>query len=242
MLKPLSIAILGLALVVSPTVSKEGGKGDGGNSDDGGGKGGGKGGDNGSGKSGDNGDGKGSDSGSTGDVSSGGSSNAGRGNSGLGNGGSAGGGFGAAPSSLGGLGGSTFGRDAAGSPSTTASLPQASEGRGGEVSLPISLSPVGRVMLSWPEQPRALAPLRSRPGTAPSTVRACRAAIARVARRYGAASVDVASAGPTHSRPTGTLMAPIEVRIVYERRGQARVRQAQVTCELDTVGQVFALR
>jgi hypothetical protein len=37
-------------------------------------------------------------------------------------------------------------------------------------------------------------------------------------------------------------MAPIEVLIVYERKGQAHIRQARVTCQLDARGQVFALR
>ena len=175
----------------------------------------------------------------SGGVNAGGSSSAGTGGSGVGNGGSSRGGTGAGSgSSVGGLGGPTFGQE------TGLSLGHAvHEGRGGEVSLPPSLSPVGRVMLSWPEQPRALEPLRSRPpGMAPRTVRACRTAIVAGARRHGAVRVDVASAGPTRSRPTGALMAPIEVRIVYERKGQAEVRQARVTCQLDATGQVFALR
>jgi hypothetical protein len=287
MLKPFSIAILALALVVSPAVSKDGDNGGGKGGDSGGGKGGdgggGKGGDSGGGGTAPGGSSSGGSTGGTGGgssggssgsstgggaasgggvsggggstspggvgsggsnpsggVNAGGSSSAGTGGSGVGNSASSRGGTGAGlGSSVGALGGPTFGHE------TGLSLGHAvHEGRGGgEVSLPPSLSPVGRVMLSWPEQPRALEPLRSRPpGMAPRTVRACRTAIVAGARRHGAVRVDVASAGPTRSRPTGALMAPIEVRIVYERKGQAEVRQARVTCQLDATGQVFALR
>jgi hypothetical protein len=62
------------------------------------------------------------------------------------------------------------------------------------------------------------------------------------ARRVGAVRVDVASAGRQRSERNGTLVAPLEVRIVYERSGAAQVRQATVTCQIAPTGQVVALR
>jgi hypothetical protein len=71
-------------------------------------------------------------------------------------------------------------------------------------------------------------------------VGACRSALVRAASPYGAVRVEVASTGAPRQSSGGGLSAPMEARIVYERRGRVQIRQARVTCQFDQKGQVIA--
>jgi hypothetical protein len=111
----------------------------------------------------------------------------------------------------------------------------------GDSRLPSSLAPsgpgtyasLGRVQLTA---------LPFRRGTNITTVRACRAAVVEASRPFGAVRVDAAGAGPTRVRTGGSVLAPVEVRIVYARGGRYQVRRADTWCELDTAGRVIAIR
>jgi hypothetical protein len=238
MLRRLLIAVLALTLAGGPIFADN----DKGESDKGGGRGesdkggGGKG----EGKGGGRGGGEGA-----GSPDRGGSSGPGQG------GGRPGGGIGGTGSSgavgrsdglstgAGGLGGPSLGA------STTGSLQRSLEEgpRGADESLPRSLTPVflGAVF-SPPERLRSLGALRGRPGTPVSMVQACRARIGRAGQRYGAVRVDAVGAGPTRLRRNGVRVAPIEVRIVYERGGHVEVRQSAAMCHVSADGRVTAIR
>jgi hypothetical protein len=87
-----------------------------------------------------------------------------------------------------------------------------------------------------------LGPLVSRPGTPAAVLVACRDAIASAARPYGAARVEVASAGRSRRVSDGGLAAPLEARVLYARGGQFQVRRARVSCRLNAAGLVVAAR
>ena len=87
-----------------------------------------------------------------------------------------------------------------------------------------------------------LGPLASRPGTSAAVLAACRDAIAAAASPYGAARVEVVSAGRSRRMRGGGLAAPVEARVLYARNGRLQVRQAQVSCRLDAAGFVVAAR
>jgi hypothetical protein len=116
--------------------------------------------------------------------------------------------------------------------------------------LPIILLPVpepgGDPSIRLPGQaagsPIRLGPLVSRPGTPVAVLDSCRNAIAAAASPYGAARVDVVSAGRAVRVHDGGLAAPVEARILYARRGQFQVRRARVSCRLDAAGTVVAAR
>jgi hypothetical protein len=85
-------------------------------------------------------------------------------------------------------------------------------------------------------------PLRVQAVFAPPVVRACGATIGQAARQRGAVEVAVEEAGPLRSAGSGTRVTPLDVEIVYERRGRSQVRQARVSCHVDRSGRVVALR
>lgn len=113
------------------------------------------------------------------------------------------------------------------------------------IDLPSTLKPskagrgeLGRIITGYPFG--ALASLKTKPGTTPAVVSACRAAIVSAATPLGALRVSAVSAGPMRQRHAA-LMAPIEVRIQYARQGKIQVRQARVICRLDAAGKVTAV-
>jgi hypothetical protein len=70
------------------------------------------------------------------------------------------------------------------------------------------------------------------PGTPDWVASACRDWIIEGASPYDPVRVDVASAGSPSDR-AGRLVAPLQVRIVYQRAPGLEVRQAVVHCQLD---------
>jgi hypothetical protein len=82
-------------------------------------------------------------------------------------------------------------------------------------------------------------PLSPRPGTPQQVVQDCRTAIVAAALPYGVVRVDAASAGPMQSA-RGGFVAPVEFRIVYNRRGGLETRQATINCRMNTAGRVVA--
>lgn len=84
-----------------------------------------------------------------------------------------------------------------------------------------------------PAIPRAAIPL--------AVVRACRQAIVSAASPLGAVWVGATSAGPLQRDRRGALVAPLAVRIDYARQGGIQVRQARITCRLDSAGRVISV-
>jgi hypothetical protein len=83
----------------------------------------------------------------------------------------------------------------------------------------------------------ALAPLRSLPGIPQNFIAACREQLLEAARPYGVMRMDASSAG--RLRPVrGGQAAPLQVRIIYARRGGPEVRQANVNCIISADGAV----
>jgi hypothetical protein len=82
-------------------------------------------------------------------------------------------------------------------------------------------------------------PLQPRSGTPQQVVQDCRAAIVAAALPYGVVRVDAASAGPMQSA-RGGFAAPVEFRIVYNRRGGLETRQATINCRMNTAGRVIS--
>jgi hypothetical protein len=122
------------------------------------------------------------------------------------------------------------------------------------ISLPASLAPLSvaggpRCRASFPEYgavtgrcedlERFPIPLQARPGTPQPVVKNCRDTIAASALSYGVVRVDAASAGPMR-QGGGGFTAPIEVKIVYSRRGGLETRQATISCRLNSAGRVVA--
>jgi len=120
---------------------------------------------------------------------------------------------------------------------------------------PTALATSSGVMLPpslWPYESQAsdggwfrsiyvLKPLRARPGTPQVVVQSCRNALASGASSHGAIQVDVASAGRTARLKDGSLSAPVEARIVFQRGNRVQVRQARLTCRLDERGRTLAM-
>jgi hypothetical protein len=144
-----------------------------------------------------------------------------------------------------GLSTTALGQTTTGLPITTGSILRFVEdgSRGADYSLPPSLRPVflGEV-LSRPERPRSLGALQGRPGTPVRIVQACRARIGWAGQRYGAVRVDAVSAGPPRLQRNGARVAPIAVRIVYERGGRVQVKQSAAMCHVNMAGHVTAIR
>ena len=114
------------------------------------------------------------------------------------------------------------------------------EGAAQTMHLPVTLMPDAGHGNSWRGTDKPLTSLRTKPGTPPSIVTACREAISSAARPFGAVRVSAVSAGPVDQGRDG-LTAPIDVRISYSRQGKIEVRQARVGCRLDAVGGVAAV-
>ena len=101
--------------------------------------------------------------------------------------------------------------------------------------------------------PRSLLPVSDRsgretdgalkvvPGTPIAVVRSCRDAVEKAATEFGVVSVQAKSAGTLRRLNGGFLLAPVEVRVHYERLGGAETRQARIKCQLDSAGTVVKL-
>jgi hypothetical protein len=122
------------------------------------------------------------------------------------------------------------------------------------IALPASLAPldvtgearftalfpgIGSVTGTREDLERFRSPLRSRRGTPQQIVKNCRDAITAAALPYGVVRVDAASAGPMRAG-RGGFSAPVELKIVYNRRGGLETRQSVVDCRLNTAGRVIA--
>lgn len=77
-------------------------------------------------------------------------------------------------------------------------------------------------------------------GTPMETVASCRAAILNAAAAYNPVYATTASAGRPRAT-AGGMVAPIQTKLVYERRGGYEVRQSRVNCRLSADGIVAAL-
>ncbi len=114
------------------------------------------------------------------------------------------------------------------------------EGATQTMRLPATLRPDAGHGNSWRGADKPLSSLRTKPGTPPSIVRACREAISSAATPFGAVRVSAVSAGPV-DQGRDWLTAPIDVRISYAIQGKIEVRQARVGCRLDALGGVAAV-
>ena len=70
-----------------------------------------------------------------------------------------------------------------------------------------------------------------RPAPGPNrTVKACRAAVAREALRFGAREVEAVSAGREHVTTARRFVAPVKFRVTYKTRRAYEVRISILTC------------
>ncbi|PSC05956.1 hypothetical protein SLNSH_06160 [Alsobacter soli] len=127
------------------------------------------------------------------------------------------------------------------------------DSHGGDIVLPRRLLPSeatrggGRRMvlasvgnLGWvrgdPDAVSSLGRAMSPSGNVPTgTVSACRAAVARAAKRYGAVAVEAVGSGERERAGQGWV-APLRMRVLYARAGGYEVRQSAVRCRLDARG------
>jgi hypothetical protein len=111
------------------------------------------------------------------------------------------------------------------------------------ISLPESLWPYehGTSADGWFRSIYLLKPLRTKTGTPLSVVQSCRNALVSGASLYGATQVDAAGAGRIARLKDGSLSAPVEARIVFQRGDRVQVRQARITCRLDARGRMLAM-
>jgi hypothetical protein len=91
-----------------------------------------------------------------------------------------------------------------------------------------------------PEYLRALTALAVRRTAPQPTVTACREGIVQGALPYDAVRVDAVSAGAVQQVQGGGHIAPLIVRIVYDRQGGYEVREARIACQVDAGGAVVA--
>jgi hypothetical protein len=85
-----------------------------------------------------------------------------------------------------------------------------------------------------------LAPVMPLPGTPVTIVQSCRERIVAAARPYGVVRVDAASAGPLRPLRNG-FAAPLQIRVLYARRGGLEARLASIRCIIGSGGQVHAM-
>ncbi|MCA1490662.1 helicase [Ensifer sp. NBAIM29] len=180
--------------------------------------------------------------GTSGGISVGSGSKAGAADSGAGSGGSANG-----SGSSGGAGGSTARSQSSGGGGTNTIGPVApARTARASIVLPRILWPLkrkraaqGRGEWAYPlSVPLSIAAI---PGTPSTVVRTCRKAIASAASPLGAVRVRAASAGSLLRHRSGVLTAPLAVSIDYAGQDGIQVRQARVSCRLDSSGKVIAV-
>jgi hypothetical protein len=79
-------------------------------------------------------------------------------------------------------------------------------------------------------------------GAPQATLAACRETIQLAASAYGATRVEAGAAGESSPDGRGGTDVPIEARVLYSSRGAFEVREARITCNLDELGRVVALK
>jgi hypothetical protein len=90
---------------------------------------------------------------------------------------------------------------------------------------------------------RVTAPRAVREARAPSAaVARCGDYLASQARPLGSEEVSVSRAGPEMRSSDGAIVLPIRARVEYARNGQRQVRQARVTCRVNSDGTVAGLQ
>ena len=75
----------------------------------------------------------------------------------------------------------------------------------------------------------------------PAFIEPCRQAIADAARSYGAVQVAAVATGEPSRAIDGTIEAPLEAQVTYERPGELDVRKAPIVCQLNSEGRVTGL-
>jgi hypothetical protein len=98
---------------------------------------------------------------------------------------------------------------------------------------------LGQVSGTREDLERFRTPLVPRGGTPQQVVKNCRDAVTAAALSYGVVRVDAASSGPMRSAGGG-FVAPIDVKILYNRQGGLETRQATISCRMNTAGRVIA--
>jgi hypothetical protein len=78
-------------------------------------------------------------------------------------------------------------------------------------------------------------------GVPTAIVAACREGIIKAARAYDPVQVDVVGAGSVRGVEEGGQIAPLVVRIVYDRQGGYETREARVSCYVDALGDAVYL-
>lgn len=73
-------------------------------------------------------------------------------------------------------------------------------------------------------------------------VERCRTSLASNSRSLGSVAVKVKEAGPEARTREGSMDVPVVARIEYARNGRKQVREARVTCRLNSEGRVVAFR
>lgn len=71
------------------------------------------------------------------------------------------------------------------------------------------------------------------------TVKACRATVARAARKLGAREVEAVSAGRERRTATGNFVAPVQFRITYRRQKIYEVRLSSLNCIVSPGGKLI---
>ena len=77
--------------------------------------------------------------------------------------------------------------------------------------------------------------------TEPAFIEPCRQAIADAARSHGAVQVAAVSTSEPSRAMDGTIEAPLEAQVSYERAGELDVQKAPVVCQLNSEGRVTGL-
>jgi hypothetical protein len=72
-------------------------------------------------------------------------------------------------------------------------------------------------------------------------IAACRKGITKAASAYDYVQVDVVGTGSVQTVEGGRQIAPLVVRIVYDRQGGYETREARVSCHVDALGNAVAL-
>jgi hypothetical protein len=84
-------------------------------------------------------------------------------------------------------------------------------------------------------------PIDIAPATEPAFIETCRQAIADAARSHGAVQVAVVGTSEPSRAADGTIEAPLEAQVTYERPGELDVRKAPIVCQLNSEGRVTGL-
>ena len=88
---------------------------------------------------------------------------------------------------------------------------------------------------------QAVAALAVQQGAPRAILTACREGIIQAALAFDPVRVDAVSAGDIRATENGGRIAPLVVRIVYDRQGGYETREAEVACHLDAAGAVVSL-